>query len=339
MVESPVRIVLVIVVLILSGASCATSRPEASRYEYSRVLMGVKARVILWSPDAESARDAARRAFDRIAELEGVISDRRDTSELSRLVAAADGRAHPVSADLFAVLERSVAVARETGGAFDVTVAPLIELWREARRSGELPSPRAVLAARRLVGWERIELDAAARSVRLRRRGTRLDLGGIGKGWACDEAVRALRAAGHPSCLVELGGDVSVGDPPPGRDVWRLGIGEDGDPVLELIGAAVATSGDTEQSIVIGGVRYSHIVDPETGLGLTDGLQVTVVAPSGADADALASAISVMGITRGLAFAEGRAHTEVLILRRTRDGMRAFRSSGFPVAQTGSAAR
>lgn len=286
--------------LLLLVAACA-SAPR--KYEHARLLMGTRARVVCWSNDAGAAYAAIDAALDRIEELEGVFSHYRADTELMRLCDAAGGPARPVGPDLFAVLSRSVEISRASGGAFDVTVGPVVGLWRDARASGRLPAATVLVNARARVGYGLIELDADARTVRLQRAGMRLDLGGIGKGYAGDQALRVMEGLGLPRCLVDIGGDLVLGDAPPGKDGWRVRAG---DRALVLARRGVAASGDTERFVEIDGVRYSHIVDPKTGLGLTHGFEVTVVAPNGTDADAWASALSVLGPEEGEPLA--RAH-------------------------------
>ncbi|MHC4948709.1 MAG: FAD:protein FMN transferase [Planctomycetota bacterium] len=277
----------------------AASPPPGSatlrRFEDARVVMGVQARIILYGPDEAAARAAAVAAFDRLASLDAVMSDYRRDSELRRLGAASGRGPVAVSDDLFRVLARSQEIAAATDGAFDVTVGPFVELWRRARRTARAPADDALAAAAARAGWRRLALDPETRTVDLAAERMSLDLGGIGKGFAADEVVRLLADRGHDRCLVDLGGDIACGRPPPGAEAWRVGL-DDGGPDLALRdGAAVATSGDTEQFVEIDGVRHSHVVDPRTGRALTRRRRVTVVAPDGATADALASALSVLG--------------------------------------------
>jgi thiamine biosynthesis lipoprotein ApbE len=269
--------------------------------ESTRVLMGVQATIRIIRPDDRTegeAERAMRVVWDRLDALEWVMSDYRSESELSRLNAAAGTGPRAISPDMQAVLARSLAIAEETDGTFDPTVGPLVDQWRASRRSGTLAPSDERQAARARVGHRWLELDPAAGTAALVRPGMRLDLGGIGKGWAAAEAVRMLREAGFPRCLVSIAGDVAAGDPPPGRRGWRMLAGRDGEAAparLELAGAAVSTSGDSSQFVTIAGRRYAHIVDPRTGLGATVRRAVTVLAPDAADADALASAFHLLG--------------------------------------------
>ena len=290
---------------LVAGAATAASCTRFDRFEYSQVHMGVRVRIVVYTDPATAAR-ATRAAFARIAELDAALSDYRAGSEVNRLADRA-GESVPVSADLYAVLDLALRVGRASGGAFDPTVGPLSALWRAARESGAAPNPDGLARARALVGAEKVSLDSLARTVRLAP-GTRLDLGAVGKGYVLDQALARLQRAGVSRALIEAGGDIVVGDAPPGLPGWRIDVpgatGEVARLAAGLTNAAVATSGDSEQFVVIDGIRYSHVVDPRTGLGLTNGLDATVIASDAALADALATAATVLGMEAGLALIE-----------------------------------
>lgn len=268
------------------------------RVEFTEVHMGVPVRLVLHAGSENAARAAARAAFARIAELDEKMSDYRPESEVRRLESRA-GTWSDVSVELLSVLAIAQRVSEASGGAFDPTVGPLVALWRDARRSGTMPPARALDSARARAGWRHLEIDTVRRAVRLGLQGMRLDLGGIAKGFILQEAMHVLRAHGVPCALVEAGGDIVAGDAPPGRDGWSIAwAGNDAEvarAVQSLANAAVSTSGATAQFVEIGGVRYSHVVDPRTGLGLASGYTATVIARDGATADALATALSVLG--------------------------------------------
>lgn len=270
---------------------------EPRRFEFTQLAMGDRARIVLYATDEDHARAAAKAAFIRIDELERVMSDYRGESEVMMLATrGAEGSTGArVSEDLFGVLLRAKEVAAATGGAFDPTMGPVVRLWRDARRTGRMPDEDARAAALAAVGHERLVIDERTRTVRLTAPGMRIDLGGIGKGYGADAAAEVLKGAGVRSYLVALGGDIVTGAAPPGEEGWRItvGPGEGQDVLVEW--AAVSTSGDSEQFVEIDGVRYSHIVDPRTGLGVVGAPRVTIVAASGTLADATATALSVLG--------------------------------------------
>ena len=241
-----------------------------------------------------------------------------------------------MSADLFTVLAASRALAEETGGAFDVTLGPVTLLWRHARREHRLPEPSALRDALQHSGYRKLHLDPDARTVTLDQAGMRLDLGGIGKGFAADAALAVLADLGIRRALVAASGDLAIGDPPPGRNGWSVGIdapnaGAEGfTRLLELCNAAVSTSGDSTQNLEAGGLRYSHIVDPATGMGLTLPLVVSVVARRGIDADSWSTALSVLGPERGLALIEKHAGLTALFTLGRDAPFHTVQSPGWP---------
>ena len=295
---------------LLIMASAPGTGAEPSRFEFRQTHMGSEFKIVLYTPTADEARRASDAAFTRIAALDKALSDYDPESELMRLCDRAGGEAVPVSDDLFRCLEKAQAMSRMSDGAFDVSIGPVGRLWRRARRNRIMPAADALEKARALVDYRSIHLDARARTVRLDKPGMKLDLGGIAKGFASDEAIQELKRLGIRSALVAGAGDIVVSDPPPGREGWRVGVASpDGDPdrparFLALANAAVSTSGDAERFVEIDGKRYSHMVDPRTGLGVIDRASVTVVAPDGATADSLDTAIYILGPERGLPLAE-----------------------------------
>jgi thiamine biosynthesis lipoprotein len=259
--------------------------------------MGVDARIVVYAKDQAAAEDACAAGFEKMAALDTIMSDYRKNSELTLLCNGAGGPATPVSPDLFRILQKSIAVSGRSEGLFDVTVGPLVRLWRQARKTAILPKRSEIQAARRLVGWRHIHLDPPTRSVRLDLPGMKLDLGAIGKGYADDEVQKALKAHGIDRALVEMGGDIVVTGPPPGKAGWTIQVPNSVNPktgIVTISNSAISTSGDTEQFVVIGGVKYSHVVNPHTGMALTQGVQATIIAPNGTESDALSTALTLL---------------------------------------------
>ncbi len=276
--------------------------------------MGVQARIVLYAPDQAAAERGAVAAFDRIAALDATMSDYRRDSELMRLAERSGTGPVPVSADLFHVLRIAERLARLSGGAFDVTAGPLVQLWRKARDTRTLPAPEALETPRARSGYALLRLDAEDSTATLANKDMRLDLGGIAKGFAADEALATLRAHGLPHAMIEFGGDIVTGDAPPReRDAantsendvtgWRITEPLSG-RTFHLANAAISTSGDTVQFVVIDGVRYSHVLDPRTGIPLTSRIAVTVIAPEGILSDGLATMLSVLGPEAGMRLLE-----------------------------------
>ena len=286
--------------------------------------MGTLVRITLYAPSEEPARGGFDAAFGRIRELDEKLSDYRPDSELMQLCERAGEGPVAVSADLFRVIEAAQSLAVRTDGAFDITLGPVIRVWREARRDGRLPGPLALEEARRRAGFRKLLLDPKKQTVVLSEPGMRLDLGGIAKGYAADAALKALEMHGITRALVAVAGDIAAGDPPPGKSGWRVGIEWPGSTagslnrILELHNTAVSTSGDSEQYFELDGVRYSHIIDATEGRALERSPVVTVIARRGIDADSLATAVSVMGVENGLRFVE--EHTQAAALAISSEG-------------------
>ncbi len=288
------------------GASLGCSGPALERFDYAQVIMGVRVNIAAYSASEQEARDAARRAFAEMARIDAILSDFRPDSEAMRLCDAAGSGPVPVSPTLADVLGRSLEFSRASDGAFDVTSGSLVRLWREARRNAVLPGQNQLRSARSTAGWRKVAVLEEPRGcfqADLGTPGIRLDFGGVGKGYAADAGLAEMRKAGVGCALVAVAGDIAAGEAPPGRSGWRIEIPEGGTRgFIEVVNRGVSTSGDTEQFVEIDGVRYSHIVDPRTGLGMTRGLLVTTVAPDATSADAAATTLCVLEPARHGAF-------------------------------------
>jgi thiamine biosynthesis lipoprotein len=296
--------------------------------------MGTMFYITLYATNSGAASEAATAAFQRIETLEDIMSDYQADSELNLLCEKPPGVPASISPELCDVFRRAAHISKISCGAFDVTVGPYVRLWRFARKRKVLPTAAEIAAARTEVGWQKLRVDPEASTATLAVAGMRLDLGGIAKGYAADQAMKELRSHGVIRAFVAASGDISIGDPPPGEPGWKVGIAgwePRGAPSTILLhNAAISTSGDTEQFVEIDGVRYSHIVSPVTGLGLTERIQVTVVAPDATTTDAMATAVSVLGKDAGLRLVEQQPRTAALILAPIRDGeLKAFLSRRF----------
>jgi thiamine biosynthesis lipoprotein len=236
------------------------------------------------------------------------MSDYRPSSEV-RMLSARPREWQPVSRDLLRVLTQAQEIARLSGGAFDVTVGPLVQLWRQSRRTRQLPDAAALARARSRVDYHLLEVDSVRSAVRLWTDSMQLDLGAIAKGFILQEALDVLRARGVAAAMIEAGGDLVVGDAPPGSAGWSIEIpGADSasaEYAKALVNVAVATSGGSQQFVEIGGVRYAHVVDPRTGLGLVNAGEVTVIGRRGELVDAVATAMLVLSSDHGRAGALG----------------------------------
>jgi len=344
---------LVAAAVCLVGATLPAADAPLAKYRQSALHMGVEFEVELYAADPDVAKAAIVAAFARIEQLDKRLSDYDAASELSRLSETSTvppggdvtgppptAKAVPLSLDLWCVLRSSQELSRQSDGAFDVTIGPLTKLWRRARRQRELPSDERLTEARAAVGYRFLKLDEAAHTAQLLRSNMRLDLGGIAKGFAADEALAAIKQRGVTRALVRASGDIAVGDPPPDQDGWKIGIAPldpDEQPTrfVRLANRAISTSGDSRQHLVVDGRRYSHIIDPRTGVGVSGRSSVTVVARTGMEADGLATAVSVLGPDRGLKMVNQHEAVELYMVAEVAGGQaREVATPGFAKLET-----
>lgn len=321
--------------------SCASASKwgeskELHRYEFTQPQMGVPFRIVLYAGNEEVATQAANAAFDRIAQLNAIMSDYDTDSELNELSrTSGKGREVRVSDDLWHVIKKSQELANQSNGAFDITVGPCVSLWRRARRVKEMPDPVRLAEALQSVGYDKVALNTRRQTVLLQHEGMKLDLGGIAKGYAVDEAMKVLKNRGIKHALVGGAGDISVSNPPPGEPGWRISIVDFDAPgfltnrAVMLKNRAISTSGDSAQRLEINGSRYSHILDPRTGIGLTDHSLVTVISNDSITADSIAKVISVLGPVRGLDFIKSSRGVHARVVREPNDTIQSVESAGF----------
>ena len=286
-----------------------------TRHTFTHPQMGTVFRLVVYA-DSTVADRAAQEAFARVDALNDCLSDYLPDSETNLLCKNA-GTWTPVSDDLWYMLAMSVDFSKKTGGAFDVTVGPITRLWRRARHRSELPSDADVKDALEKTGYQNIRMRRRGKKVMLRKQGMQLDFGGIAQGYAADECLRILKTHGITRALADAGGDIALGDPPPGEEGWTVEVpnGMTTGPygmTKEMSNCGITTSGATYRYLEMNGVRYSHIVDPRTGRALTHRVLVTVQAPDAVTADVWATALSVLG-------AEGwektkKKHPELIVL-------------------------
>ncbi len=285
------------------GADCSQSTdPAPDRFTFESPQMGVPFRLILYSSRGEPfAERAAEAVWNRISALNEVLSNYETDSELSRLgYASGQGQWMVVSDDLWTVITEAQRLAVQSGGAFDFTLGPATALWRKVRREKELPNAAVLASMMSKTGWRNLVLSPEDQSVCLTASGMRLDPGGIAKGYALDEGLKVLETFGITRALISGGGDMAVLDPPPESNGWRVRLanfqqGSEESEMISLEQSAIATSGDLYQFVEINGTRYSHILNPKTGLGLTQRILVSVIASTGMEADSLATTLSVLG--------------------------------------------
>jgi len=322
------------IVLSLTTAGCSKAPAGPVHVDDERLLMGTRFAIQVVDPDPRAARDAIEAAFEEVARVEALLSEWRETSEISAVNRAAAGAAVGVGPELMTVVRRSLEISRLTGGAFDITFAACAGLW--SFRDRRVPDDAQVAACLEQVGYEKVEVDAENSTLRLALPGMRIGIAGIGKGFGIDRAAEVLEQHGIRSYVVDGGGDIRLLGDNRGRP-WRVGIRHPRRPELYASvlasGGAIVTSGDYIQFFERDGRRYHHILDPATGRPATGSVAVTVIAPTAMDADALATGLFVMGPERGLALVESLPRVEALFFA---PDLAVHRSSGFSFADGGA---
>ena len=271
-------------------------------HQFSSRCMGTEFKILIDHDIEKKCSVAAKTAFDEAKRLNSIFSDYDADSELSKLSNSShsDEKVR-LSDELFEVLEFSKLLANKTDGAFDPTLGQLSRLWRISRFRTTLPTNKSIIRAMDSVGFEHLILNNSEKEAILLRPGTILDLGGIAKGYTADRMMLILKNMGFSRCLIDAGGDITIGNPPRGQKGWKIEIGgrkHPDLPILQLSNCSIATSGDIEQFVKVGQTQYSHILNPKTGYGLKNIFQVTIIANNGITADSYATAASVLGPER-----------------------------------------
>ena len=264
--------------------------------------MGSAYAIVAYGADAHALPGIVERAFDEVDRIDRLMSHYKPDSPLSRLNREADKGPVAVDAELFAFIAESLRYSRESDGAFDITVGPLMKTWGFFRGEGRLPSDAELGDVQQRIGYRHVVLDPAAKTIRFDRPGMELDLGGIAKGYAVDRVVALLRAHGVPAALVSAGGSTVYGlGAPPGQRAWDVGVQDPVDSrktalTVPLKNRALSVSGGYEKSFEVDGVVYSHIMDPRTARPVQGVLSVAVVTRTGTEGDALDNVLFVQGV-------------------------------------------
>jgi FAD:protein FMN transferase len=305
---------LIAVTAALLVSSCAGTEP-APLYKSSRLLLGTLVEVTI--PGEERTAKAATDAiFSELKRVEDLTSFHKP-SELTRINDQAGNGPVKTNAEFLSLIVESLRFAKETHGAFDPTVGPLTRLWNFSGGDPRLPTQPEITAALAKVAWRRVKIDSQAGTIELPDRGMALDLGGIAKGYALEQAAAVIRKRGISAALVNAGGDVLViGEREPGKP-WRIGVQ---DPrheramvaVANLKDCVVQTSGDYERCFFKNGKRYHHILNPVTGYPADDLESVTVVAPTGMTT--VTAGIFVLGVKAGLKYLESLPNVQGFLI-------------------------
>ncbi len=299
---------------------------ELQRFEFTDRQMGMPVRVVMYAESQTQADAAVKAVWAKFSAINAIASDYQDDSEIMRLSRKSPmkpSEAIPISDDLAAMLGFGQQLAECSDGSFDLTIGPLTQLWRKTKRSRKLPEEDVLRAAREAVDYKALvvgkDTDTGKAVAALLKPNMRLDLGGIAAGYAIDQSLAELKRLGIDRAMIDSSGDIGCSGPPPGERGWRIGIAPlnpNAPPsrYVRLSNAALTTSGDAYQHITLDGQRYSHIVDPKTGLGLTRPAAVTVIARDCMTADALATTVCVLGPERGFKLLEKYPGSDAIML-------------------------
>ena len=309
---------IVVIIVLVAGFMIrrAGAPSELQRFDDQRVMLGTIVSIAVFSDNEAEAPAAIDAAFAEMAKTEDVTNRYSEDSEITRINANDRGRdKFRISTDIAPIIGRSLYLSKDVGGAFDVTIAPLYDLW-SFEEGASLPEESDIEAALELIDYEEIKVISTAAYLWYPRFFT-FDLDGIAKGWAVDRAVASLERSGIERAIVDAGGDIGLmGTAPEGG--WVIGVKhprEDGLlGTVTLDGGSIATSGDYQRFVFIDGVRYHHILDPTTGYPARGVISATVTAELACDADALATAVFVMGPERGMQFVEETEGVEAIIV-------------------------
>lgn len=314
--------ILLLFTVVAEGSTSDDSPDRMQLVEVSQLHMGMMVHLRVYTADEQTGQSACLAAFNRIAQLNQIFSDYETDSELSGLVRRAGDGPVRISDELYAVLDASLILARQTDGLIDPTAAPVIRLWRRARKEQALPDPEVIHEALGRIGHPLLRLDETEQTAELMRPDMGLDLGAIAKGYVGDEALAVLREHQVTRAMYEAGGDMVFGEPPPGETGWLVHFEGEQWPEQRFTRTAVSISGDSIQFILINGRRYGHIIDPRIGEPVQSLQTCLVIAPSGLTADPLATLGTIMPEVQFKAFiAEHYPDVQARVLKRTADTM------------------
>jgi len=307
---------------VLARAPGATT--DAGETHEFRYMMGTSIEVQAFGADAPTRKGAIDEAYAAFAEVDRLMSNYRDDSELTLVNRGAAAGAVPISEPMFRVLEAAHRVSTASSGAFDVSVGPLVRLWGFHDRKPHLPTAGELAAVRPLVDYRNLILDSRERSIRFSRPGVEIDLGGIAKGFAVEIAADVLRRRGLAG-FIDAGGNQYLLGTPPGKRSWTVGI-KDPDAAQRVLGVvetgeiSVSTSADSYNFLVVNGRRYGHVLDPRTLEPSKASLSATIFSRDGTLADAMSKAAFVLGPKAGLALVDTFPGMSAVIAYRKSDG-------------------
>jgi len=328
-----ILIIFICASLVVATYFFSVARRQVEADSGYRLVMGTFAHIIAVAPNSHTANKSIQASLQQLRNIEELMSYHRDDSELANVNRNAYREPVKVSKETFEVIQKAIEFSKLSSGAFDVTVGTLMDLWHKAGEANTVPSDDKLAEARSKVGCEKVILDVNETTVRFAVEGMKLDLGGIAKGYAIDKAVEAMANSGAVGGLVDVGGNIRCFGKPKDKPYWRIGLqdpnenlgfrisdfgfpAEAGKPllILKLNDAAVATSGHYRRFAQIQGKKYSHIIDTTTGFSSDKLASVTIIAKDATTADALSTAVIVMGAEKGLALIEKLPETEAILI-------------------------
>lgn len=316
------------IVLLGAALACGASPPTAARRSvaFPARTMGTYVNVTLVTADSAASAPLARMAVACFARIDSLMSNWTTTSEVARLNREAYPRATPVQSEVAQVIEASLRAWRETDGAFDITVEPLVRAWGFLAGHPHVPTQAEIAEAFRHVGAQKLDFDSVRRTLRFREDSVRIDLGGIAKGYAVDVAADSLRAHGVTDALVDLTGNMFAIGAPAGRSAWRIGIRDPRNRIsyfarLEITNQGISTSGAYEQFVAADGRTYGHIFDPRTGRPVEGLLSVTVVARNAFASDTWDTPLFVLGPRKAMQLAASHDDFAVVLVQSGGSGV------------------
>lgn len=317
-------VIAAVLVIPLAVRAAPAEGPNTFETHQYRYLMGTSVEVQAIGGDETTRADAIAEAFAAFAEVDRLMSNYRDDSELALVNRTAAREPVSVSEALFSVLDAARRVSVASNGAFDITVGPLVRLWGFHDKQPHLPTVAELAAVRPLVDYRHVILDPKGRTVRFGHPGVEIDLGGIAKGFAVEAAANILRRR-HLSGFIDAGGNQYLLGTPLGKRSWTVGIKNPAAPdrvmgVVETAECSVSTSADYNNFLVSDGVTYGHVLDPRTMKPSAAALSVTIFSPDGTLADAMSKAAFILGPQAGLALVDGFPGMSAVIAYRKNDG-------------------
>ncbi|GJQ23241.1 hypothetical protein BIY37_10775 [Candidatus Brocadia sapporoensis] len=303
---------------------------EVKMVKQTRMIMGTFAEVSVYSKDEKTAGQGVEGALNEMERMDRIMSNYKKDSELSQLNKNAAKAPVTCRGELLDVIERSQYYSGLSGGAFDITVSPVVALWGFFREKGRVPSDKEIERVLPAVSYKNIVIQKSADpkkpdTVFFKNTQTQIDLGAIGKGYAVDKALEIIKKYGINNACINLGGNIYVLGTSPGKTAWKIGVQHPRNKeeilgYLELKDEATATSGDYERFFEMNGKRYSHIINPLTGRPVTGTIATTIVAPTGTEVDALSTSLFVLGFEKGLDLVKKFPNVHAMIIYEGNDG-------------------